>query len=319
MSITLRSKRSPQPSSTGPPVYSDSGDDFATPLRLDFNKAKSTDVAISPLKLDTPRLVITKDGSPSPTDSPERPSATSRSSVLRLESIMSRAAEDTDLSLSIPQGGDGRYDGRSVHRDSIVQRVAERLNSPNGDGKKSRSKRSRRASTSSAISQGNTIAAALAKSSVQVVAPAPVEDIVARPPLAGQTRAVSTGRSPYLIRAHDMDSDDGYGSEDDSEEAIDVEGIDHLPVTGFAVASNRRNTEFHALFPTVDEGDYLIEGMCTVIALGHWLTLHPRLWLRACKGHPCPWASLCFRKPHLLSLQPLWMGHRRRFYEGGKC
>lgn len=33
-----------------------------------------------------------------------------------------------------------------------------------------------------------------------------------------------------------------------------------LPVTGFAVASNKRNQEFHALFHQIDEGDYLIEG-----------------------------------------------------------
>jgi hypothetical protein len=33
-----------------------------------------------------------------------------------------------------------------------------------------------------------------------------------------------------------------------------------LPVHGFAVASNKRNIEFHALFPEIDEGDYLIDG-----------------------------------------------------------
>ncbi|KAH9923210.1 uncharacterized protein BXZ73DRAFT_104002, partial [Epithele typhae] len=32
-----------------------------------------------------------------------------------------------------------------------------------------------------------------------------------------------------------------------------------IPVTGFAVASNKRNQDFHELFPTVPEGDYLIE------------------------------------------------------------
>ena len=33
-----------------------------------------------------------------------------------------------------------------------------------------------------------------------------------------------------------------------------------IPVTGFAVASNKRNQDFHELFPSVPEGDYLIEG-----------------------------------------------------------
>ena len=42
---------------------------------------------------------------------------------------------------------------------------------------------------------------------------------------------------------------------------------DDLEVTGFAVASNRRNADFHALFPRVDEGDYLIEGASTKVEL----------------------------------------------------
>lgn len=62
------------------------------------------------------------------------------------------------------------------------------------------------------------------------------------------------------------DDDEGLldGSEDDldglhnEEEGYDV---DDLPVTGFAVASVKRNAEFHALFENaVPEDDYLIEG-----------------------------------------------------------
>ena len=37
-------------------------------------------------------------------------------------------------------------------------------------------------------------------------------------------------------------------------------GEEDMPVTGFAVASNKRNADFHELFPSVPEGDYLIEG-----------------------------------------------------------
>lgn len=33
-------------------------------------------------------------------------------------------------------------------------------------------------------------------------------------------------------------------------------------VTGFAVASSRRNADFHELFRSIPEGDYLIEGGC---------------------------------------------------------
>lgn len=144
-------------------------------------------------------------------------------------------------------------EGHRHHRNSIVQRVAERISSPDGELKKRRSRRSRRLSTSSALSQRTSIAAALAKSGLQVANPTDE-------PLAKNGRAVSTGRSPYLLAPHDDESDDGYGTEDDSAEGSEIEGIDHLPVTGFAVASNRRNAEFHGLFPTVDEGDYLIEG-----------------------------------------------------------
>ena len=52
-------------------------------------------------------------------------------------------------------------------------------------------------------------------------------------------------------------SDEGSGSDLDSDLEL---GDDDIPVTGFAVASNKRNADFHELFPTVPEGDYLIEG-----------------------------------------------------------
>ena len=50
---------------------------------------------------------------------------------------------------------------------------------------------------------------------------------------------------------------DELGSE--SSDALDF-GDDDIPVTGFAVASVKRNADFHELFPSVPEGDYLIEG-----------------------------------------------------------
>lgn len=52
------------------------------------------------------------------------------------------------------------------------------------------------------------------------------------------------------------DSDDVY----DSPDALSFED-DEMPVTGFAVASSRRNVDFHELFPDIEEGDYLIEGV----------------------------------------------------------
>lgn len=62
------------------------------------------------------------------------------------------------------------------------------------------------------------------------------------------------------------DDDEGLldGSEDDLDGLHDEEegyDVDDLPVTGFAVASVKRNAEFHALFENaVPEDDYLIEG-----------------------------------------------------------
>lgn len=163
--------------------------------------------------------------------------------------------EPESATLAVPS------DGRGAPRESLVQRVAERLNSPNGEGKRRRHhRRSRRASTSSAISQGHNIVAALANAKGGLQTGASPSDDVAK---AANPRAVSTGRSPYLLRAHEDESDDGYGSEEESEGLSEGEGLENLPVTGFAVASNRRNAEFHSMFPSVDEGDYLIEGTAT--------------------------------------------------------
>ncbi|CAK5276130.1 unnamed protein product [Mycena citricolor] len=58
------------------------------------------------------------------------------------------------------------------------------------------------------------------------------------------------------------DSSDGNttDTEDDDESGLDLDlGEDDIPVTGFAVASNKRNADFHELFPGIPEGDYLID------------------------------------------------------------
>ncbi|PPQ66054.1 hypothetical protein CVT24_000236 [Panaeolus cyanescens] len=51
----------------------------------------------------------------------------------------------------------------------------------------------------------------------------------------------------------------GSGSEESGSEDEVSFGEEDIPVTGFAVASNKRNADFHELFPGVPEGDYLIE------------------------------------------------------------
>lgn len=54
---------------------------------------------------------------------------------------------------------------------------------------------------------------------------------------------------------HESSDSDAY----DSEDALSF-GPDEIPITGFAVASSKRNADFHELFPNVPDGDYLIEG-----------------------------------------------------------
>ena len=65
-------------------------------------------------------------------------------------------------------------------------------------------------------------------------------------------------------RLPDFSDRDSFRSASDSEASDDSDDLDldpeDIPVTGFAVASNKRNQDFHELFPTVPEGDYLIEG-----------------------------------------------------------
>jgi len=61
------------------------------------------------------------------------------------------------------------------------------------------------------------------------------------------------------VDGHDDDDDD---DSDDDELLAELNDGD-IPVTGFAVASNKRNADFHELFRTIPEGDYLIEGAST--------------------------------------------------------
>ena len=154
------------------------------------------------------------------------------------------------------------------------------------------SKKSRRGSQGSNIASGG-IAAALAKGGLHLASGVGHSEDLTTAATASTTtttnttsstvngrssRATSTatGRSPFLTSKADGDDvsyirgfgDDEasarnvnvYDDEDDDEDDEDDSDERSLPVTGFAVASNRRNADFHALFPSVDEGDYLIEG-----------------------------------------------------------
>ena len=143
-------------------------------------------------------------------------------------------------------------------------------------GKKSRKRRA--LSNSSAISGASSgIAKALAKSGLHLVSPTNGEGLLSSAQ-SSHTRSASTHRSPFLVRgngaddgsvvSHDRDEgadDEDYDDEDDDDDT-DSDRDSHLPVTGFAVASNKRQADFHAMFPSVDEGDYLIEGGPGLIA-----------------------------------------------------
>ncbi|WVQ93593.1 hypothetical protein IAU59_000668 [Kwoniella sp. CBS 9459] len=134
----------------------------------------------------------------------------------------------------------------------------------------SASKKSRKSRRRSVASGHSGIAAALAKGGLHIAAP--VSDDLLKSVGGKKHRSTSQKRSPFLTRGKDAGDDDEvnlngneYGDEDfdaddfDDDDDSDSDLGDDLPVTGFAVASNRRNADFHALFPTIDDGDYLIE------------------------------------------------------------
>lgn len=121
---------------------------------------------------------------------------------------------------------------------------------PTKDKKK---KKKRTLSTSSGVS-GSIVA--LAKSVTHIGSP------------SGDDQSTSSRRksgSKFLSKPSDgldgdEDEDDDDDTIDDDDDDSDSEYEEHLPVTGFAVASNKRNGDFHAMFSAVDENDYLIEG-----------------------------------------------------------
>lgn len=102
---------------------------------------------------------------------------------------------------------------------------------------------------------------------------------------------------------------DASSDEDDSGESASIlDEMDDIPVTGFAVASNKRNADFHELFPNIPEGDYLIEGARSASYLVHDLTIL-RLWLCSPARNLDTRSPIYFRKPYMLSCQHLRLDH----------
>ncbi|KAF8578615.1 hypothetical protein K439DRAFT_1361765 [Ramaria rubella] len=82
-------------------------------------------------------------------------------------------------------------------------------------------------------------------------------------------------------------SDDSDEDDDSSPDELDLsEGA--APITGFAVASNKRTADFHALFPTVPEGDYLIDDYGC--ALQREILIQGRLYIS--ENHICFHANI---------------------------
>ncbi|KAL1731706.1 hypothetical protein EV714DRAFT_271504 [Schizophyllum commune] len=93
-----------------------------------------------------------------------------------------------------------------------------------------------------------------------------------------------------------LDDDDSLGDSDSDEAESGVSGSrlgdesipDDIPVTGFAVASSKRNADFHELFPAVPEGDYLIEDYGC--ALQREILIQGRLYIS--ENHICFHANI---------------------------
>ncbi|KAF8079145.1 hypothetical protein FPV67DRAFT_1403562 [Lyophyllum atratum] len=94
-------------------------------------------------------------------------------------------------------------------------------------------------------------------------------------------------RPDYYSGLEEGSSDeDGSSSEDDLMN-LDL-GEDDIPVTGFAVASNKRNADFHELFSSVPEGDYLIDDYGC--ALQREILIQGRLYIS--ENHICFHANI---------------------------
>jgi hypothetical protein len=94
-------------------------------------------------------------------------------------------------------------------------------------------------------------------------------------PPSERAQSPSSNRGKAAVSSNDGHSDiyledtGHYSGLEDSDEEDDTSASDgylsddlaahDIPVTGFAVASNKRNADFHELFPNIPEGDYLIE------------------------------------------------------------
>ncbi|WRT63770.1 uncharacterized protein IL334_000695 [Kwoniella shivajii] len=161
----------------------------------------------------------------------------------------------------------------------------------------SKKSRKRRTKSITSTSGQSGIAAALAKGGLHITGPVVSDDFLKSMHIKPRHRSK---RSPFLTSRKDGDDDGGHGEEingeddfegddfDDDDDDSSSDLGDDLPVTGFAVASNKRNADFHALFPSIDDGDYLIEDYGC--ALSKDILLQGRLYVS--ENHLCFHANI---------------------------
>ncbi|QRV80396.1 membrane protein [Ceratobasidium sp. AG-Ba] len=92
------------------------------------------------------------------------------------------------------------------------------------------------------------------------------------------SKTISRGSRGSRSRGHESSDSESY----DSEDALSF-GPDEIPITGFAVASSKRNADFHELFPNVPDSDYLIEDYGC--ALQREILIQGRLYIS--ENHMC--------------------------------
>ena len=98
----------------------------------------------------------------------------------------------------------------------------------------------------------------------------------------------------YEEEASSLRGSESSGSEEEDDDDSSQDDLDPLeldsiaPVTGFAVASNKRTADFHALFPSVPDGDYLIDDYGC--ALQREILIQGRLYIS--ENHICFHANI---------------------------
>ncbi|KAG1804367.1 hypothetical protein EV424DRAFT_1647456 [Suillus variegatus] len=110
-------------------------------------------------------------------------------------------------------------------------------------------------SASKKVTNGTVRSNTSARSAVGHTASASVTSVPNSTDANARTRRALSARDDFSDGQPDTLTSSGESEASDDE--LDIN--EDIPVTGFAVASSKRNADFHELFPSIPEGDYLIE------------------------------------------------------------